>query len=580
MRFLPVSLLLILAFYAGWSQSVTERKIDSLKALIGSADVELDVVLLREIGSKYKIQNFDSSVFYLRRSVLLADKIANDTLLAISHLTYGSAFMYAQKLDSAVHYIEKANTVFQAIQHPKGISFTYHDLAIIYLRKGNYDKSLEYALEALQIKEEAGLATWASYNLIGIIYYENHEWDKALSYGVASLEAAASKMDSIISSNLIANAHRAKGDLDKAEGYILETINYAKISGDKTGLGIYLNNYGELLHELGQFNEAEVQFIESIAVRLALKNHTGAAVTLSDLARVYTDMGRFSLADSCIHKSLSLLEDDGSKPSRIEIFGNAYEVYAAFGKYKTALEYYLDYQSLRDSVYNEEKAALISDMEVKYQTAKKEAELDRQASEIVLLEKERELANIRAIVLAIISGLILLVGFLLYRQVKARRALAQVQLDLAREKEEKLTTEIKYKDAELVTFALQISNKDDFIETLKHEVKGLNKGTDTSVKPILDIIKSNESLAKDRDEFDQYVQDVCEGFFIRLSERYPDISQGERKLAALIRIGLSSKEIASVINISPKSVDMSRYRLRKKMALDGESNLTEVLQAV
>ncbi|MEM7549418.1 MAG: tetratricopeptide repeat protein [Bacteroidota bacterium] len=577
-----MKLILILSILSnfGWSQTINENEIDSLKKLIGSADEELDVVLFREIGSKYKVLDFDSSLIYLRKSVNLATNIENDTLLAISNLTVGSAFMYSQKLDSATHYIKKANQVFQNLNHPKGISYTYHDLAIIYLRKGDYDKSLEYALEGLKIKEESDLSTWASYNLIGIIYYENQEWEKALFYGEESLKAAYDRKDSTISYNGIANVYRAKGNLDKAEEYILETIKYARVLGDNTGLGVFLNNYGELLYEKGKLKEAEKYFIESIEVRLKLKNYSGAAVTYGELALIYADRGLFNETDSCIKEALDLLEDDGSRPARIEILGNAFKAYSSLTRYKMALDHHLEYEALRDSVYNEEKAELITEMEAKYQTAKKEAELKQQASEITLLEKERELANTQIIIMAITIGLTLLLGLLLFRQLRVRRALSKAQLDLAQEKEEKLKSEIRYKDNELVNFALQINNKNEFIETLKNEVKEINKKSDADVKPILEIIKSSESLAKDRDEFDQYVNNVCEGFFIRLNEKYPDISASEKKLAALIRLGLSSKEIASVINISPKSVDMSRYRLRKKMSLDGESNLMEELLAV
>ena len=79
------------------------------------------------------------------------------------------------------------------------------------------------------------------------------------------------------------------------------------------------------------------------------------------------------------------------------------------------------------------------------------------------------------------------------------------------------------------------------------------------------------------DEFDQYVHQVCEGFFERLQNLCPDITRTEKRLAALLRMELSSKEIASIMNISPKSVDMSRYRLRKKMNIDSEERLVNSL---
>jgi len=64
---------------------------------------------------------------------------------------------------------------------------------------------------------------------------------------------------------------------------------------------------------------------------------------------------------------------------------------------------------------------------------------------------------------------------------------------------------------------------------------------------------------------------------LRLLNRFPDLSENEQRLAALIRLNLSSKEIASILNISTKSVEINRHRLRKKMRLKRKENLTEIV---
>jgi DNA-binding CsgD family transcriptional regulator len=71
-----------------------------------------------------------------------------------------------------------------------------------------------------------------------------------------------------------------------------------------------------------------------------------------------------------------------------------------------------------------------------------------------------------------------------------------------------------------------------------------------------------------------------EDFYHRLVSKYPQLTDNDRKLCAMVRLGLSSKEIASIVNISPKSVDMNRYRLRKKMDLVAEEELGNFLMTI
>ncbi|MCH8330621.1 MAG: hypothetical protein IH946_04455, partial [Bacteroidetes bacterium] len=69
-------------------------------------------------------------------------------------------------------------------------------------------------------------------------------------------------------------------------------------------------------------------------------------------------------------------------------------------------------------------------------------------------------------------------------------------------------------------------------------------------------------------------------FFQNLREKYSDLSDNEIRLAGLLRLDFSSKDIASLLSIASKSVDMSRYRLRKKFSLESNDSLTDFLQAV
>ncbi|OYT16031.1 MAG: hypothetical protein B7C24_10000 [Bacteroidetes bacterium 4572_77] len=148
-----------------------------------------------------------------------------------------------------------------------------------------------------------------------------------------------------------------------------------------------------------------------------------------------------------------------------------------------------------------------------------------------------------------------------------------------------LESEIKYKKKQMMTLALNIIQKNEFIQTLRNKVVKL-KSTASNPKMQEDLQKLslviNEHLYLDRDRktFQLYVEELNQDFYHRLEQKYGDLTTNEKRLCALLRLNLASKEIASVLNISPKSVEMNRYRLRKKLKISGSENLHEIIQSI
>ena len=81
-------------------------------------------------------------------------------------------------------------------------------------------------------------------------------------------------------------------------------------------------------------------------------------------------------------------------------------------------------------------------------------------------------------------------------------------------------------------------------------------------------------------EFETHFSTVFEDFYINLNKRYPGLTPNESKLCALLRLNLSTKEIASITAQNPKSVDMARYRLRKKMNLNSTDNILDIIKSI
>ena len=90
------------------------------------------------------------------------------------------------------------------------------------------------------------------------------------------------------------------------------------------------------------------------------------------------------------------------------------------------------------------------------------------------------------------------------------------------------------------------------------------------------IVRYSKKLFKsgqDWDEFERWFADVHTGFFTNIRSAYPELSQRELKVCALLRLNLLTKDIANLLNIQPKSVDIYRHRIRRKLGLTIKENL-------
>ena len=159
--------------------------------------------------------------------------------------------------------------------------------------------------------------------------------------------------------------------------------------------------------------------------------------------------------------------------------------------------------------------------------------------------------------------------------------LDRTESEIIRLKNEKLETEIQLKNAELAATAMNLMQKGEMLAKIKGEVIRIKKTTDNShaeedYKKIIRMLEENKTK-RDWDTFAQHFDKVHSDFLVALKERYPNLTSGESKLCAYLRLNLTSKEISQLMSITLKSVELSRCRLRKKLNLHSDVNLANFL---
>lgn len=184
--------------------------------------------------------------------------------------------------------------------------------------------------------------------------------------------------------------------------------------------------------------------------------------------------------------------------------------------------------------------------------------------------------------------------WILAMQRKKLRRVHQHELQLTQleiEKKEKeviklrnqnLEAEIGYMDKELANLTMNIIQRGEALGKIK---EGINRSMEgikdaelkSNFKQLTRIIRSAEQTNDDWEKFNIHFNHANENFFLRLKKEHPDLTQKELQLCAFLRMNLSSKEIAQLMHVTAKAVEVSRYRLRKKLKIDPEINLYNYL---
>ncbi len=157
-------------------------------------------------------------------------------------------------------------------------------------------------------------------------------------------------------------------------------------------------------------------------------------------------------------------------------------------------------------------------------------------------------------------------------------AVLQKEKEIIKIKNDQLEKDFKNKSNEAAASAISIVKKNELLMQIKEQLTQIENRD--SLNPVIKIINRNLSHDENWKLFKEAFDNSDHDFFKKIKEIHPDLSPNDLKLCAYLRLNLSSKEIAPLFSISPRSVEIKRYRLRRKMNLDSNENLTEYILSI
>jgi ligand-binding sensor domain-containing protein/DNA-binding CsgD family transcriptional regulator len=174
-----------------------------------------------------------------------------------------------------------------------------------------------------------------------------------------------------------------------------------------------------------------------------------------------------------------------------------------------------------------------------------------------------------------------------FQEEQAKQALQveQARAALVEMQNEKLAAEISFKNQELASATMHLVQKGEVLLTIKQALdqileKSPGPEVRKEIQGLINLMNFDNKIDEDWEQFSHHFDQVHVNFIERLRKKYPQITANDEKLCAYLRLNLSTKETAQMMNISVRGVEASRYRLRKKLGLSNEENLVEFMMRV
>ena len=272
------------------------------------------------------------------------------------------------------------------------IARTLYQMAVVHLALGNYEESLSFSYQAMNLYEKAGsgFGMASTYTHLGNLFTRLNNVDKSIEMHnqvliifdtiKPVLKVKMNKLRVLIN---LGGSYMTLKQYDKARGFYNQSLDLGRLLGSKRTTATSLSNIGILLNNLGQYDSALVYHLEALAIREGASQKDKILNSLLNVGETYLHLQNYSLAKEFLTRALSMSKEFQSKPSIREAYQKLSALDSAQGNFQQAYDYHQLYVAMKDSVLNEEISQQLSHLQTKYETGEKD-------KQIMLLAKEKE----------------------------------------------------------------------------------------------------------------------------------------------------------------------------------------------
>jgi Tetratricopeptide repeat len=426
-----------------------------------------------------------------------------------------------------------------------------------YLQEANYEAGLFYFLKAIELAEKHKLKRGSIQNMkifISSYLYSTHNYPTVISFCKDVLDYPINNLndDNYIGlNNDLALAYRATARYDSAIYYFNKVINYAQKKHIGVWVGIASGNIGDVYNMMGKPELAVPLWKMDIDTCLKYNEIENLGLTMLVYAEYLFKKGDKSLAMSYLDKVSAI--DFKKKQNRLLFYKIKATALKESGNAPAAYEYLSKFQLLGDTVN-------LANTKSNYEQLKLKLDFESRTNQFNLIQEQRKTEITRRNFLIVGLIITLLLAWLLLARMRLKNKLAENQKTIAE-------SEVVSAKEQLELFTQTLIHKNEQIEHLNTQLHAIQQVKEDEL--------TNQSILTDDDwnRFRQLFEKANPGFFDRIKHLASDITAAELRLAALIKLNLDTKQMASMQGISPVSIRSNKSRLRQRLLLSVETDL-------
>ncbi|MBP8073267.1 MAG: hypothetical protein KAY96_00785 [Bacteroidia bacterium] len=497
-------------------------------------------------------------------------------------------FFKSHQLDSVSRYIDLSMEVAQRCNDARKVISIQFEIGLLYAKQKKSVEAIQQ-FQALLPEIETGNDTvllGKLYHNLSTVYIELYQFEAGMEYLCRALDVIVPTKDFHTQGKIwmqLADLQMQLYRFDTAE----VSASKARRAFEKVAIKDYQGSAAirEAVCRIKQGKQLHPDTLLSLLAFLpALQNGPSGKVTKTTayvgLAQLLI-YNKFDLpqAEELLAHSLPTCD---SMQLRLNIT-DIYYAYAQLNKLNdapdSAYAYYERYARLKEEIAQEGSRLQLNGLRVLHQ-------VDQQAEQIKNLEQERQISHLWTVILAISVGFAIFIAVFLsfvlrqkLRLATKRHQIQQLTLENQRLLNEKLEAENVSNARELATTTLHIIQKNEVLERLNAEISPLLKESELSSQIKLQLqslrgsIRDNDFWETTWENFRQHFDRIHPEFFQNLQAQFPRLTPNDLRHCAYVRMNLTRKEIALLLNVNVEAVKMARNRLKKKMNLTAEEDL-------
>lgn len=438
---------------------------------------------------------------------------------------------------------------------------------------GIIEPAAMYCLNAMEIWEKKGIVRGPFENfLLGEIFYYTRDYKKSIYYNKKSIEAThdtsiTSKKEVMSRWNTVALCWQKLKQYDSAFYYYDIAMQFAKAVNSEVWKGIISGNKGQIFLIEGKYDTAKNLLTFDYLTSKKYREWDNAANSLQWVARINLLQGKKDSALMQVKEAMQLLSKKVFKGYYQNLYYTTSEVYRALGKNDSAYKYAQLYSRSYDSTENAIASSRLEISQIKLNNLKNILVIQDLQKEEDKAAFQRNFIIAAIIILAVIAVLV----------VTNQRQKIKYQQQMVLQQKVAAETEINAAKEQMQLFTQNIIEKTAIIEKLEQQLS--NKTITAEQQEIMDELSHQSILTEaDWEKFKSLFEKIRPGFFSRIIKAASNITVAEQRMAALICLHLSSRQMASMLGISPNSVNKTKQRLRQRFKIDPETNIEDILE--